>query len=332
MKTTLKHLIDAKAIRCGRKVMTMKYRGVTVDIDLLDNGTLSWNGDIFSTPSNFSVKFKRLITPQIQSDNGFNSILYNGKPLTMYVAIYKTEIELEIMKSHYKLFCETCDTEIESVEYPAEIVTKYYDGGSNRPLCRDPHNINKSRYGIICSEHVSDCDCPTHRSKTLWRRLTGAALQERKKKIKGDPVYLKTVIGLPIQEYYSFLENRFRQTFHGILPPEVLEKQYHQLCDDGFVLDEWYPRCEGKHLKFPIEIAVFLAKVFNYQNTQLLLRDNPYARNYGIDTHLYKELINGSKGGIVCPNAKTNFDMIEPSEEAISYMLTFVNNFMKMET
>ena len=328
MSPKLKCLIDAGIITSGSNELQLKYKNVTVTMDLREDGVISWNGQLFNSPSNFSLKFKQMITPRIQTDNGFQHILYKGKPLMKYAEIYKTEKELEILKKEYKILCDTYDFEPE----PVGIITKYHDGRSNRPLCRDPHNINKSRYGIPCSEHVPNCSCPTHRSKTVWRRLTGAALQERKKKMKGDPVYLKTVIGLPIQEYQSFLENRFRQTFHGILPPEVLEKQYHQLCVDGFVLDEWYPRCEGKHLKYPIEIAVFLAKVFNYQNTQLLIRDNPHARNYGIDTRLYRELINGSKGGIVCRGAKTNFDMIEPSEEAISYMLTFVNNFMKLET
>jgi hypothetical protein len=42
-------------------------------------------------------------------------------------------------------------------------------------------------------------------------------------------------------------------------------------------------------------------------------------------------LINGSKVGIVEESAKKNFDKIVPSEEAISYMLDFVNNFIEKE-
>ena len=42
-------------------------------------------------------------------------------------------------------------------------------------------------------------------------------------------------------------------------------------------------------------------------------------------------LINGSKGGIVYAGTKENFDEIEPSREAVSYMLKFVHDFIEKE-
>jgi hypothetical protein len=39
--------------------------------------------------------------------------------------------------------------------------------------------------------------------------------------------------------------------------------------------------------------------------------------------------INSSKNGSVCPDVENEFNQIEPSEEAISYMLEFVNKFIE---
>jgi hypothetical protein len=334
MKPTLKDLIDAGLVSPGPRVLTMSYKDVTVHINLGEDGRLIWNDETYPNPSNFSLKFKRCINPHIQSDNGFQSILYGGETLNHYVNLFKVQMEIEILKKELQLFCRIHDLETEPEPEPEpepELITKYFDGRSTRPLCRHSYNANRSKYGIPCSEHVSDCRCPIHRSKTFWRRLTNEALNLRKKSIVNNSVYSKLIVGLPIHEYHTFLENRFRQTFRGILPQEVLDKKYHQLCEDNYVLDEWYPRCEGKHLKDPNEIARFLAKVFNHQNTQLILHNNEHARQFGVDIDQHQMLINGSKVGIVEESAKKNFDKIVPSEEAISYMLDFVNNFIEKE-
>ena len=92
-----------------------------------------------------------------------------------------------------------------------------------------------------------------------------------------------------------------------------------------------YPRCEGQHIEDPYEIAIFLAKVFNHKNTQLIIHNNVEARRHGVDPKKYGMLINGSKGGIVYAGTKENFDEIEPSREAVSYMLKFVHNFIEKE-
>jgi len=42
-------------------------------------------------------------------------------------------------------------------------------------------------------------------------------------------------------------------------------------------------------------------------------------------------LINSSKNGLFYPDAENNFNRIEPSEGAISYMLKFVNRFIEKE-
>ena len=217
------------------------------------------------------------------------------------------------------------------VDYGAGIITKYHDGRSLRPLCRDPINIEHEQYGIFCSQHVPDCMCPTHRAKTFWRRLTESARVDRNTQMKKGEDYMKSVVGLSSEEYHCFLRDDFRKKFKCILPDDVLSQTYSQLRNDSFVIDEMYPRCQGKHLKDPDDIAIYLAKVFNYRNTQLLIHNSNHARRLGVDTKQYKMLINGSKGGIVEYSAKENFDEIEPSHEAISYMLEFVNRFIEKE-
>ena len=174
--------------------------------------------------------------------------------------------------------------------------------------------------------------CPLHIQDTFWRRLTSHALQDRNTKIKGDSFYVKTVVGLTyVQEYHRKLENDFRETFKTLIDSSYINKNYLELERDKFVIDELYPRCEGKHLKDPVEIAIFLANVFNHKNTQLIIHNNNHARRLGVDTRQYKMLINGSKGGTVEESAKQNFSKIIPSDGAISYMLNLVNTFIEKE-
>jgi hypothetical protein len=115
MTPILKKLIDSNVILSGRCALTMKYKRVTVDIDLNADGTLSWNDQLFPNPSNFSLSFKKRINPQVQSDNGFHSILYNGKPLTMYVELYNAELELKAMQSQYEIFRDKCKQIIDNL-------------------------------------------------------------------------------------------------------------------------------------------------------------------------------------------------------------------------
>jgi predicted DNA-binding WGR domain protein len=106
---------------------------------------------------------------------------------------------------------------------------------------------------------------------------------------------------------------------------------YEELIKAGFVIDEIYPRCMGKNLTDPRDIAVFLAKVFDYRNTQLLLKNNERARYYNINTEEHEMLINSNKNGKVTESAKENFDKIIPNEEAVSYMLKRLDIFMEKE-
>jgi hypothetical protein len=84
MRTTLKDLIDAGLIQPGRRVLTIKYKSNTTHIDLMNDGKLMWNDECFNTPSHFSLRYKRIFTPGLRSDNGLSSITYEGLPLNTY--------------------------------------------------------------------------------------------------------------------------------------------------------------------------------------------------------------------------------------------------------
>lgn len=312
MKPTLKDLIDAGLISPGSGVLEIHYRDTIAKVNLLKDGKLTWNRQTFDRPSTMSLKFKMSIVPQRSTDNGWNSLLYKGIPLRNYANKIVEKVPTP------------------EVDCSVDMITNHNDGRSVRPLCRDPYNINNSQYGIPCSQHVPECMCPTHRAGSLWRKLTGCARVDRNNKMmKNDNEYMKHVIGMTLDEYHNYLVGDFQKNFNEILPYEMLIKNFEELRAEKFVIDEIFPRCEGKHLVDTHDIAIFLAKVFNYRNTQLLLHNNVEARKHGVDTRQFKMLINSSKNGSVCPDAENKFNQIEPSEEAISYMLEFVNGFIE---
>tara|TARA_B100000497_G_scaffold102618_1_gene117188 strand:+ start:1817 stop:2794 length:978 start_codon:yes stop_codon:yes gene_type:complete len=316
MKPTLKDLIDEGLISPGSNVLEIHYRDTIAKVTLLKDGKLTWNKQTFSTPSEMSRKFKMSIFPKRLTDNGWDSLLYKGIRLNKIIEKVPEVDTNKIIEN------------VPEVDCGVDMITNHYDGGSTRPLCRHPYNSKHSQYGIPCSQHVPECMCPIHRAGSLWRKLTGSVRVDRNNKMmKNDTEYMKHVIGMGLDEYHNYLVSDFQKNFNEILPYEMLIKNFEELRAEKFVIDEIFPRCEGKHLLDPRDIAIFLAKVFNYRNTQLLLHNNVEARKHDVDTKQFKMLINSSKNGSVCPDAKNKFNHIEPSEEAISYMLEFVNRF-----
>ena len=328
MKPILKDLIDAGLIPPGRCVLEIHYRDTVAKVTLLKDGKLMWNKEIFDRPSTMSLKFKMSIFPQRSTDNGWDSISYKGIQLRKYANKIVEKVPTPEVDTN-KIVEKVPTSEIDC---SMDMITKYHDGRSTRPLCRDLYNINNCQYDIPCSQHVPDCMCPTHRAKSLWRKLTGSARIDRNNKMmKNDNEYMKHVIGMTLDEYHNYLVGDFQKNFIEILPYEMLIKNFEELRAEKIVIDEIFPRCEGKHLVDPHDTAIFLAKVFNYRNTQLLLHNNVEARKHGVDTKQFKMLINSSKNGSVSPDVENKFNQIEPSEEAISYMLEFVNRFIEKE-
>jgi hypothetical protein len=86
--TTLKTLLDANVISPGVGVITLLYKDRTTVANLLDDGTIDWGGQVFTSLSTFSLICKRSITHRLtgattlKTDNGWTSVRYNDELLS----------------------------------------------------------------------------------------------------------------------------------------------------------------------------------------------------------------------------------------------------------
>ena len=86
--TTLKTLLDANVISPGVGVITLLYKDRTTVANLIDDGTIDWGGQFFTSLSTFSLRCKQWITHRLsgattlKTDNGWMSVRYNGEPLS----------------------------------------------------------------------------------------------------------------------------------------------------------------------------------------------------------------------------------------------------------
>ena len=230
--------------------------------------------------------------------------------------------------------CEPCvvKSEIQPDIFPfndnLDVVTYIDSGGHSRRMCKNSYNANVKHYRRLGWDHTSECKCPHHRKFTYWRRLSSKVLGDRQTFIKTkNQEYIQTVIGMSYESYLKYLHEKYHCMFFGILPESEFHKTPHELLDSDLVIDEFYPRCAGKGLTDPNEIAVFLAKVFNHANTQYLLRNGTHARNLGVNPELNKMMVNNRKGGVICEEARLKFDMIVPTPEAVAYFKKVVDEF-----
>ena len=208
------------------------------------------------------------------------------------------------------------------------VVTYIDSRGHSRRMCKNPYNTNVRHYKQLGWDHTSECKCPHHRKFTYWRRLSSKVHGDRQSFIKSkNEHYMQTVVGMSHDKYLEFLHERYRCMFSGLVPESEFQKTPLELFDSDLVIDEFYPRCAGKGLTDPSEIATFLAKVFNYANTQYLLRNGTHARKLGVAPEMNKMLVNNRKGGTICEEARRNFDMIVPAPEAVDYFRSVVEDF-----
>jgi len=83
-KISLKDLIDARLIRAGKRVISLTYRKKRIVADLLEDGSISWDGHLFHAVSSFS-KFAKCSTNQsIKTDNGWDCVMYREVPLSKF--------------------------------------------------------------------------------------------------------------------------------------------------------------------------------------------------------------------------------------------------------
>jgi hypothetical protein len=80
-KISLKLLVDAGLVKPGRNALSLQYKKKRITADLLENGSIVWNGHIFWTVSSFSMYAKRITNAQVKTDNGWDHVCHRGVPL-----------------------------------------------------------------------------------------------------------------------------------------------------------------------------------------------------------------------------------------------------------
>lgn len=85
---TLKHLVEARLLSPGPRVLRLEYKGHTYYADLDAGGHITYDRMLFGSPSAFSVYIKRLVTPTRKADDGWKSVRFGGKLLEHYKLRY----------------------------------------------------------------------------------------------------------------------------------------------------------------------------------------------------------------------------------------------------
>jgi hypothetical protein len=135
-------------------------------------------------------------------------------------------------------------------------------------------------------------------------------------------------VGMTYDEYLIYMRDKFVSTYDGILPEHELTLTPKQLIESNYVIDEFLPRCYGKKFKNSRnDISIFLAKVFNFKNTQYLIRNKEHAKTLNVDVNEHRYLINDCKNGTILPGALENFEKIVPSDAAVAYFNEVVMKF-----
>ena len=88
---SLADLVDAGVLIAGRGKITCAYKGQTVAATLTEDGCIEYQGKKYQSATAFSIFFKRTITPSKQGDDGWKSVLYDGKPLEHYRKILQEQ-------------------------------------------------------------------------------------------------------------------------------------------------------------------------------------------------------------------------------------------------
>ena len=77
----LRQLLDANVLQAGSGVLCIDYKQQSAQADLLRDGRIQQDEQIFATPSAFSLAFKRTLNPGLLSDDGWKSVRYGEKQL-----------------------------------------------------------------------------------------------------------------------------------------------------------------------------------------------------------------------------------------------------------
>ena len=81
---SLKELVKAKFLEPGEGVFEILYRDNTYLANLTPEGLIEHEGDLYESPSSFSISMKRKVNPEKKADDGWKSVNYRGKRLEYY--------------------------------------------------------------------------------------------------------------------------------------------------------------------------------------------------------------------------------------------------------
>lgn len=81
-------MIDSGLLEPGKGKVYVTYKGVTYHANLRADGTIEFNGKVFTAASAFSVHVKRLQTPNKAGDDGWKSVHIEGRALEYWRDVY----------------------------------------------------------------------------------------------------------------------------------------------------------------------------------------------------------------------------------------------------
>lgn len=81
---SLTDLINSGLLAPGENKVHISYKGNNVSATLTPDGAIEFQGRRYQSATAFSIFFKRTITPSKLGDDGWKSVLYEGRPLEHY--------------------------------------------------------------------------------------------------------------------------------------------------------------------------------------------------------------------------------------------------------
>lgn len=85
---SLQQLVEKGILKPGPDQISCSYKGQTIVANLADDGFIEYEGHRYQSATSFSITFKRTITPSKQGDDGWKSVIYEGKPLEHYRKLF----------------------------------------------------------------------------------------------------------------------------------------------------------------------------------------------------------------------------------------------------
>ncbi|CAD5114435.1 DgyrCDS3567 [Dimorphilus gyrociliatus] len=99
---TLALLLRDKLIEPGEEVLSIEYLGKKFVADLLPDGKLKSQENVFNSPSAWAIHCKKVVNPDKKSGCGWGSVRYKGKKLDTYKTLWLKNKGLVVPTGNYK--------------------------------------------------------------------------------------------------------------------------------------------------------------------------------------------------------------------------------------